>query len=131
MPHYTALVTMLAILFYAYTSVNVGGARVKLGVPAPATTGNPDFERLFRVQMNTLEWMPIFLPLLWICAFYVGDAWAAALGVVWVGGRIAYLVGYAASAEKRGPGFGVQALACGALLVADVVAVIARLIHGA
>jgi glutathione S-transferase len=131
MPHLTALVTLLAIVFYFYTALNVGFSRPRLGVPAPATTGNPEFERLFRVQMNTLEWMPIFLPLLWLCAFYVGDVWAAALGVVWIVGRVMYLLGYAAAAEKRGPGFGVQALACAALLVADLVAIVLRLIHGA
>ncbi len=129
MPHDTALITVLAILFYAYTSIAVGRAREKFGVKAPAISGNPEFERLFRVQMNTLEWMPIFLPLLWLCAFYIGDIWAAAFGAVWIVGRILYAQGYAAAAEKRGPGFGVQALACGALLVADVIGIAGRLIH--
>jgi len=63
---YTALVTCLAILFYFFTSVQVAKARVKFGVKVPAITGHPDFERVFRVQMNTLEWMPIFLPSLWL-----------------------------------------------------------------
>src|SRR5271168_1855610 len=61
MPHYTALVTVLAVLFYFYTGARVPGARRQFGVPAPAISGNPDFERVFRVQMNTLECMPIFL----------------------------------------------------------------------
>ena len=78
MPHYTALVTLLAVLLYFYTGLLVAQARGKFGVKAPATTGNPDFERVFRVQMNTLEWMPIFLPVLWLFALYVND-WAAAL----------------------------------------------------
>ena len=30
--------------------------------------------------MNTLEWMPIFLPSLWLFAIYLSDAFAAALG---------------------------------------------------
>jgi hypothetical protein len=41
MPHCTALVTVLAILFYFQTSVRVA-ARGKYGGPAPATSGNPD-----------------------------------------------------------------------------------------
>ena len=69
MPNYTALVTLLAIALYFYTGLLVAKARAKFGVQAPATTGHPDFERVFRVQMNTLEWMPIFLPLLWLFAF--------------------------------------------------------------
>ena len=67
MPNYTALVTLLAVLLYFYTGILVAKARANFGVVAPATTGHVDFERVFRVQTNTLEWMPIFLPLLWLC----------------------------------------------------------------
>ena len=70
-------------------------ARGKFGVKLPAISGNPDFERVFRVQMNTLEWMPIFLPSLWLFAIYIGDGIAAGLGLVWVIGRILYVIGYA------------------------------------
>ena len=62
MYHFTALVTCLAIAFYFFTSIQVSKARVAFGIKVPATAGNPDFERVFRVQMNTLEWVPIFLP---------------------------------------------------------------------
>jgi glutathione S-transferase len=94
MPHYTALVTLLAILFYFYTGVRVPRARSKFGLTAPAMTGPPEFERIFRVQLNTLEWMPIFLPLMWLFAYYASDMGAAALGVVWVAARVWYMVGY-------------------------------------
>ena len=67
---YTALVTCLALLLYFLTSVRVAKARATFGIKAPATSGNPDFERVFRVQMNTLEWLPIFLPSLWLFAIY-------------------------------------------------------------
>jgi glutathione S-transferase len=130
MYHYTALVTCLAILFYFFTSFRVGKARDTFGVKAPATSGNPDFERVFRVQMNTLEWMPIFLPALWLFAVYVSDPLAAVLGLIWIGGRILYLTGYSQAASKRGPGFGVQALAAGVLLLGSLGAIIWRLIHG-
>ena len=130
MPHYTALITILAILLYFYMGLAVGMARQKFGVAAPATSGNPDFERAFRVQMNTLEWMPIFLPSLWLFAFYISDAWAAALGALWIIGRALYMRGYATAAEKRGPGFGVQATACAILLIGDLISIIARIAHG-
>jgi glutathione S-transferase len=68
MPHYTAIVTLLAVGFYLFTSLAVASARVKFGIKAPATAGHPDFERAFRVQMNTLESMPLFLPSLWLFA---------------------------------------------------------------
>jgi glutathione S-transferase len=70
----------------------------------PAITGNHDFERVFRVQMNTLEWMPIFLPSLWLFAIYISDAIAAVLGLVWIAGRILYMTGYSQAAAKRGRG---------------------------
>ena len=73
MYHFTALVTCLAILFYFFTTIRVSRARATFGIKAPAITGNPDFERVFRVQMNTLEWMPMFLPSLWLFAIYIGD----------------------------------------------------------
>lgn len=111
MPHYTALVTLIACLFLFATGIRVAMVRVKTGLKAPATTGNADFERAYRVQINTLEWMPIMLPALWLFALYVSDVWAAVLGLVWVGGRIWYMIGYLEAAEKRGFGFTVQALA--------------------
>ena len=126
----TAVVTLLALLLYFYMSLNVGRARVKFGVKAPATSGQPDFERVFRVHMNTLEWMPIFLPTLWLCAIYVGDFVAAALGIVWMIGRIIYMIGYTKAAEKRDIGFGIQAIAAGILLVGALIGIVMRLIQG-
>src|SRR5712691_7859174 len=101
MYHFTAIVTCLAILFYFVTSIRVARARMAFGVKVPAISGNSDFERVFRVQMNTLEWMPIFLPSLWLFAVYVSDPIAAAIGLVWIGGRILYISGYSQAANKR------------------------------
>ena len=129
MYHFTALVTCLAILFYFFTSFRVGKARASFGVKAPAISGNPDFERVFRVQMNTLEWMPIFLPLLWLFAIYISDTIAALVGLVWIVGRVLYMTGYSRAAEKRGPGFAIQALACVVLLLGAVGAIGWQLIH--
>jgi glutathione S-transferase len=129
MYHYTALVTCLALLFYFFTGIQVGKARATFGIKAPAISGNPDFERVFRVQMNTLEWLPIFLPSLWLFAIYVSDPIAAAIGLVWIAGRIVYLTGYSQAAEKRGRGFGIQALAATVLWVGALGAIIWRLVH--
>jgi glutathione S-transferase len=127
--HFTALVTCLSILCYFYTSILVSRARTAFGIKAPAVSGNPDFERAFRVQMNTLEWMPIFLPSLWLFAFYINDALAAALGVVWIVGRVLYMTGYSQAAAKRGLGFGIQAGAAILLWLGALGAVIWHLIH--
>jgi glutathione S-transferase len=127
--HFTALVTCLAIAVYFYSSILVSQARGKFGVKVPATSGNADFERVFRAQMNTLEWLPIFLPSLWLFAIYIGDAIAALLGLVWVIGRILYIYGYAQATAKRGPGFYVQALAAMALWVGALGVIVWRIAH--
>jgi len=130
MPHYTALVTLLAVVLYFSTGWMVALARAKYGISAPATTGNPDFERVFRVQANPLEWMPIFLPVLWLCALYLSDWGAALLGLIWIGSRTAYIIGYSAAAEKRHRAFLVQGLASFALLIGALVGIVLRLVHG-
>ncbi|MGH6709013.1 MAG: MAPEG family protein [Bradyrhizobium sp.] len=130
MYHFTALVTCLAILFYFFTSIQVSKARSAFGIKVPATSGNPDFERVFRVQMNTLEWMPIFLPSLWLFAVYISDPIAAGLGLVWIAGRVLYMFGYAEAAAKRGRGFGIQAFAAIALWLGALGAIVWRLVHG-
>jgi glutathione S-transferase len=130
MPNWTALVTLLAIALYFFLATRVAVARVKFGVKLPATTGNPDFERIFRVHVNMLEWMPTFLVPLWLCAIYLSDIGAAALGLVWIAGRTWYYVGYRAAVEKRLPGFFVQAIACLLLLVGAVAGIVMRLAGG-
>ena len=130
MYHFTALVTCLAILFYFFTSVQVSKARTAFGIKVPATSGHPDFERVFRVQMNTLEWMPIFLPSLWLFAVYIGDIYAAVLGLIWIAGRVLYLMGYSQAAAKRGRGFAVQALAGIILWAGALGAIVWRIVQG-
>jgi glutathione S-transferase len=130
MYHFTALVTCLAILFYFFTTIQVSKARVAFGIKVPAISGNADFERVFRVQMNTLEWMPIFLPSLWLFAVYIGDPFAAVLGLVWIAGRFLYMTGYAQAAEKRSRGFGIQAGATIILWLGALGAIVWRLVDG-
>ena len=130
MPHYTALVTVLTVLFYSYTVFLVGRARAQFKVPAPAMSGHPEFDRIFRVQMNTLEWMPIFLPLLWLFAFYGSDIAAAALGLVWIAARIFYVVRYSEAANRRGLGFTLQAAVWVVLLVGAGARIVNGFVHG-
>ncbi|HEX9212386.1 MAG TPA: MAPEG family protein [Bradyrhizobium sp.] len=127
MYHLTALVTLLAILFFFFTCMNVSRSRGKTGIKVPAMSGHPDFERAFRIQMNTLEWMPIFLPSLWLFSIYISDAVAAGIGAVWIIGRIVYFIGYSKEAAKRGPGFAIQGIAAIALWAGALGAVVLRL----
>ncbi len=115
------VVMMLAVLEYFVFGLAVGAARGRLKVPAPATTGHPDFERTYRVQMNTLEQLMVFLPSLWTFATFVSAPWAAGLGLVFVIGRLVYFFGYRKAADKRGIGFGISALPTMALLIGGLI----------
>jgi len=102
--HELGIVTLLALLEYSIFGVMVGRARQKYGVEAPATTGNPEFERYFRVQMNTLESLIIFIPALWIFSLSVNYHFGVALGLLFVVARIIYAQGYLSAPAKRAPG---------------------------
>jgi glutathione S-transferase len=130
MPHFTALATLLAVLFYALLSVPISQARRKSGIKPPSMVGDPAFERAVRVQLNTLEWMPIFLPALWLAAIYVSDPGAAVLGLVWIAGRALYARDYAAAAEKRGRGFAIQGAAAALLWVAALFGIVKAMLQG-
>lgn len=119
-----ALVTVFSLMLYFVMGIKVGMARGKFNVPAPATTGHPDFDRIFRVQMNTLEWLPIFLPSLWLFSLFVHDFIAAALGAIWIVGRYIYMQGYIEAAQKRSVGFAIQALATLVLLVGALIGIL-------
>jgi glutathione S-transferase len=121
---YTAAVTQLALLLYLIVSLNVGEARRKYEVRAPATTGNEHFERAYRVQMNTLEQMAFFLPSLWLCAIFLSDLAAAIGGIVWVGGRALYALAYIHEPKSRGRGMMISFVAQSALYLGALFAVV-------
>jgi hypothetical protein len=74
---YVDIVTALAILQFIVFAIKVGGARSRYGVAAPATTGNPIFERHFRVQQNTLEQLVAMLPGLYLFSRWISPIGAA------------------------------------------------------
>lgn len=126
--HHTALITVLSLLVYWATVALVGRARGKYKISAPAVTGHADFERVFRVQQNTLESLIMHLPALWLFAVYVSDLWAAALGAAWIAGRILYAQGYIIEAKKRGPGMMISFVATTVLLLGDLGAIVCAML---
>jgi glutathione S-transferase len=124
---WVSLVTLLALLLFVGVSLNVGRARAKYKIAAPAVSGNLDFERVYRVQQNTLEQLSIFLPALWLFAYYVSGPWAAGLGLAWTIGRVVYAIGYYKDANKRGPGFGISFGVTVVLIMGALVGVILQL----
>jgi uncharacterized MAPEG superfamily protein len=123
-----AIVAALALLEYSVFVMLCGRARGRQGVAAPATTGNPLFERYFRVQANTLEQLVVFVPGLALFAVYVSEPIAAALGGVFILGRAIYAWAYVADPARRGPGFFLTLLANGVLVVGGLIGAIVRLL---
>ena len=127
--HLPALITALTLLLLFAVAWNVGRARAKYKIEAPATTGALGFELAFRVQMNTIENAVVFLPALWLFSWYVSPAWAGSLGAVWLIGRIWYAIAYAHDASgKRGPGFVLAMLVFAILVTGSLIAIIRQLI---
>jgi len=116
-----AFVALLALAEYMFFSFQVGLARGKYEVEAPAVTGHPIFERKLRVQQNTLEQLIVFLPSLWFFGIYVSSTVAALLGIVFVVARFLYSTGYVADPDKRTVGFGMGFLAQVILLVGALI----------
>jgi len=125
-----SLLTILAAVLYMTTAVRVATMRGKHKIDAPAVTGHPEFERAYRVQMNTLESLPVFLPGLWLATIYFSAALAivwwlpAVFGLLWIVGRYLYMQGYIADASKRSTGFLVSAIAQITLLVLALIGIV-------
>ncbi len=116
----TTLATALAVIVYFALGAVVGKARATFGVAAPAMIGHVEFEKRSRVQINTLEQIVIFLPLLWLALAVLGDQWTALAGLVWSVGRIIYARAYYTDPAKRSLGFMLTLLPTLVLLVATV-----------
>jgi len=119
--HYVEIVALLACTQYLLFGYLVGRARGRYGVRAPAVTGHEQFERAYRVQMNTLEQLVPFLPALFIAARYWPQAYVAAAGVVFLLGRTLYWRGYVRAPASRGPGFALTLLSTIGLIAAALV----------
>ena len=103
---YVDIVTALAVLQFIVFGFKVGAARGRYGVKAPAITGNEIFERLFRIQQNTLEQLIAFLPGIYLFSRYFPPMLAAAIGVVYLIGRELYAYTYVKDPSKREVGYG-------------------------
>ncbi|MBI5922391.1 MAG: MAPEG family protein [Betaproteobacteria bacterium] len=104
------LVMTLCLIQLVAFSVLVGRARIRYGIKAPATSGNETFERLFRVQMNTLELLVVLIPAMWLAAKYWAPHWIAVVGVVYMIGRMLYLRAYLRDPATRSAGFAMSIL---------------------
>jgi glutathione S-transferase len=127
---YVDIVTVLAVLQFIMFGFQVGRARGKYGVKAPATTGNEIFERVFRIQQNTLEQLVGFLPGIYLFSRYFSPLWAAALGVIYLVGRQVYAASYVKDPSKRSLGYGLSFLPVAVLLIGGLTGAVWHLVHG-
>ena len=121
--NYVDLIAVLAIAQFIFFAMLVGRARGRYGVKAPAVSGHELFERAYRVQMNTLELLVAFLPLLFIAAKYWPQPYVAIVGLIYLVGRFVYWRSYTAAPASRGIGFALSFFPILALLIGTLVGI--------
>ncbi|KAM8798988.1 LTC4S synthase, partial [Eudromia elegans] len=99
--HLLAAVTVLGVLEQAYFFLQVIHARRTFGISPPKVSGPPEFERIFRAQVNSSEYFPLFLALLWQAGLFFHQGLAAALGLLYLYSRYRYFMGYKTAASER------------------------------
>ena len=122
------LIAAAALLQYLYFTMRAGVGRPKYKVNAPKTVGNDNWERLFRVQQNTMEQLLIFIPSVFGFAYYVSQTWALILGVAFIIGRQLYSFEYISKPDSRVPGMLITLLSNAALLLGTVIAILLDMI---
>ena len=118
---YIIIIVRLALAQYMFFLTRVGAARGRLGINAPSCMGNEQFERIFRVQQNTLEQLIIFIPALFAFAHYVHPVWAVGLGVIYLAGRFVYSNAYLSDPAKRGAGMLMTFITNGILVLGAII----------
>ncbi|NXT78288.1 LTC4S synthase, partial [Zapornia atra] len=89
------------VLPLAYFALQVIYARRKYKISPPETAGHPEFERIFRAQVNCSEYFPIFVSLLWVAGIFFHQGVAAACGLLYLYTRYKYFQGYTMAAQGR------------------------------
>jgi uncharacterized membrane protein YecN with MAPEG domain len=113
---------------YMFFSFKVGMARGKYDIKAPAITGHEVFDRYYRVHMNTLEQLIIFIPAILVFAYFGDPTYAAGLGAFFLVGRIMYFMSYVNDPAKRGLGFMVGWIPMVLLVLASLASIVMQLI---
>ena len=119
-----AVVTFFTIALLLSCSAYVSFARGRYGIHAPATTGHPQFDVAYRIQMNTLENAVAFLAALWLCALYLSAGFAGAIGAIWLAARAWYALAYARNPKRRGSAYTLSVVALVTLAVAAAIGIL-------
>ncbi len=127
---YIELIAIISVLQYFFFGAMTGRARRDSGLKAPAITGDAGFERMYRVQVNTLETLVAFLPALFIAAKYWPAAIVAGLGLIYIIGRFIYWRAYVTEPSSRASGFMLSMIPTAALIVMSLVGIIKTISAG-
>jgi uncharacterized membrane protein YecN with MAPEG domain len=118
---YTALIILLALLQFLLFGVRVGIARGKYGIKAPATLGDETWERMYRVQQNTMEQLVVFIPAVIAFSVYVSNRWVLLPGLLFLVGRQLYSYEYIKNPDSRVPGMAISLLCNAALVIGALI----------
>ena len=116
-----AIVTVLILMQAFVFAFQVGKARAKHGINAPAITGNTEFESAFRVHQNTVEQVVLVIPALWIFGTYVHELAGAGIGLLFIIARFIYRGAYLNDPSSRTLGFGLGALSLVVLMLGGLI----------
>jgi glutathione S-transferase len=125
---YIELVAILAVVQYLFFGAMTGQARRDSGLKAPTMTGHEGFERMYRVQMNTLETLVAFLPALFLASKYWPELVVAGLGSVYLIGRMLYWRAYVTNPSSRSTGFMLSIIPTGILVGLTLVGILKSLL---
>jgi len=125
---YTLIIICIALAQYIFFIGRVGFNRAKYEVEAPKTIGNDTWERMYRVQQNTLEQLILFIPGMVVFGLYVSQTWGLLPGVLYVAGRQLYSHLYIKNPASRGPGMILSFFSNIALVLGSLIALIIKVI---
>jgi uncharacterized membrane protein YecN with MAPEG domain len=108
---YATLIVLVALLQYIWFTARVGVKRGKYHINAPACEGDENWERLFRVQQNTMEQLIVLIPACYAFAYYLSPTWVLLPGGLFIIGRFFYSAEYVKDPKTRVPGMVMTMLA--------------------
>ena len=125
---YATLIVLLALLQYVYFTIRVGASRGKHHIDAPSCKGDETWERMFRVQQNTMEQLVVMIPASFAFAYYVNAQWVLLPGAIFIVGRFLYSAEYVKDPKTRVPGMSLTLLANVILVLGSLGAVLKGLL---
>jgi glutathione S-transferase len=125
---YSIAIILLALLQFIFFTGRTGFSRGKYDVKAPKTTGNERWERIYRIQQNTMEQLLVFIPGILIFSIYVSETWVVLPGILFIVGRHVYSRTYLESPENRGPGMVLSMLTNIVLIIGGLIGVSLKLL---